>query len=114
MITKNQLRHGVKASILKELATENAFLVSENQLDSSVLMNVVSKEIFTMAVHDNSDRNEENLSDKFKLSSNINRNLCSQKCNSNATGSCNFPCNSVEEIISYRLMDFGKRLLNYS
>ena len=56
------------------------------------------------------------------------KNLISQKCNLIATRLCYFPCNGIEEIISYRyivlkfcltdyqkqLMNFVKRLLNYS
>ena len=34
----NQLEYGVSASILEELATENAFRVLENQLDNSILL----------------------------------------------------------------------------
>ena len=63
----NQLGHGISASILEELATENAFRVLENQLENSVLLHGVSTEVFTMTVHDNIDRNEETLSGKFKL-----------------------------------------------
>ena len=124
----NQLGHGVSASILEELATENAFGVLENQLNNSVLLNGVSKEVFTMTVHDNIDRNEETLTGKFKLNSSLKKNLISQKCNLIATRLCYFPCNGIEEISSYRyivlkfcltdyqkqLMNFVKRLLNYS
>ena len=60
----NQLGHGISASILEELATENAFRVLENQLEDSVLPHGVSNEVFTMTVHDNIDRNEETLSGK--------------------------------------------------
>ena len=60
----NQLGHGISASILEELATENAFHVFENQLEDSVLLHGVSNEVFTMTVHDHIDRNEETLSGK--------------------------------------------------
>ena len=60
----NQLGHGISASILEELATENAFRVLENQSEDSVLLHGVSNEVFTMTVHDNIDRNEETLSVK--------------------------------------------------
>ena len=60
----NQLGHGISTSILEELATENAFLVLENQLEDSVLLHGVSNEVFTMTVHDNIHRNEETLSGK--------------------------------------------------
>ena len=60
----NQLGHGISASILEGLATENAFRVLENQLEDSVLLPSVSNEVFTMTVHDNIDRNEETLSGK--------------------------------------------------
>ena len=59
--TNNQLGHGISASILEELATENAFRVLENQLQDSVLLHGVSNEVFTMTVHDNIDRNEETI-----------------------------------------------------
>ena len=36
LITNDQLEYGVSASIVEELATENAFRVLENQLDNSV------------------------------------------------------------------------------
>ena len=98
----NQLGHGVSASILEELATENAFGVLENQLNNSVLLNGVSKEVFTMTVHDNIDTNEETLTGKFKLNSSLKINFCSQKCNLNATRFCSFLYNGIEEIISYR------------
>ena len=84
----NQLEHGVSASILEELATENAFRVLENQLGSSVLLNGVSKEVFTMTVHDNIDRNEETLTGKFKLNSSLKINLFCRKCNLIATRFC--------------------------
>ena len=81
-----------------------------------------------MTVHDNIDRNEETLTGKFKLNSTLKKNLISQKCNLIATRLCYFPCNGIEEISSYRyivlkfcltdyqkqLMNFVKRLLNYS
>ena len=102
----NQLGHGVSASILEELATENAFGVLENQLSNSVLLNGVSKEVFTMTVHDNIDRNEETLTGKFKLNSSLKINFCSQKCNLIATRFCYFLCNGMEEIISYRYILF--------
>ena len=98
----NQLGHGVSASILEELATENAFGVLENQLNNSVLLNGVSKEVFTMTVHDNIARNEETLTGKFKLNSSLKINFCSQKCNLIATRFCYFLCNGTEEIVSYR------------
>ena len=104
--TSNQLKHGVSASILEELATENAIRVLENQLDSSVLLNGVSKEVFTMTVHDNIDRNVETLTDKFKVNSSLKINFCSQKCNLIATRFCYFLCNGIEEIISYRYILF--------
>ena len=76
MITiNNQLGHGVGALILEEIATENAFWVLENQLDNSVLLNGVSKEVFKITVLDNIGRNKETLSDKFKLKLNLNLNL---------------------------------------
>ena len=39
----NQLGHGVSASILEELAAENAFRVLENQLDNTVLLMVYQR-----------------------------------------------------------------------
>ena len=109
----NQLGHGVSASILEELATENAFRVLENQLGSSVLLNGVSKEVFTMTVHDNIDRNEETLTGKFKLNSNLKINFYSQKCNLNATRFCSFLCNgtgnyqlSLHFVLKFCLTDY--------
>ena len=96
----NQLGHGVRASILEVLATENAIRVLENQPDNSVLLNGVSKEVFAMTVHDNIDRIEETLTDKPKLSSSLKINFCSLKCNLIATKFCYFLCNGIEEIIS--------------
>ena len=102
----NQLGHGVSASILEVLATENAIRVLENQLDNSVLLNGVSKEVFAMTVHDNIDRNKETLTDKSKLSSSLKIDFCSLKCNSIATRFCYFLCNGIEEIISYHYILF--------
>ena len=98
----NRLGHGVSVSILEKLAIENTFRALEKQLDNNILFNGVSKEVFTMSVHDNIDRKEEALSGKFKLSSSFSINFCDQKCNLIATRSCYFPCNGIEEIISYR------------
>ena len=99
----NQLGHGVSASILEELATENTFRVSENQLDNSILL---MKDVVTMTDHDNIDRNEETLTSKFKLNSSLKINLFSQKCNFIATRFCYSPCNGIEEMTSYRYILF--------
>ena len=102
MTINNRLGHGVSVSILEKLAVENTFRALEKQLDNNILFNGVSKKVFTMSVHDNIDGNEETLSGKFKLSSSFNINFCDQKCNLIATRPCYFPCNGIEEIISYR------------
>ena len=111
IIINNQLGHGVRAFILKELATENAFRVFGNQLDNTVLLNGISKEVFTITVYDNIDRNEETLSGKFKLNSSLKINFYSQKCNLIATRFFYFRCNGIEEIISYRYILFKNFVL---
>ena len=111
MIINNQVGHGVSAFILKKLATENAFRVLGNQLDNTDLLNGVSKEVFTMTVYDNIDRNEETLTDQFKLNSSLKINFYSQKCNLIATRFFYFLCNGIEEIISYRYILFKNFVL---
>ena len=79
---------------------------SLEKLEKTVLLNGVSKEFFTMTVHDNIDRNEEALTGKLKLNSSLKKNFCSQKCNLIATRFCYFLYNGIEEIISYRYIWF--------
>ena len=59
----NRLGHGVSYSILSELNTENAYAIQKEQTqDNLILPENVVKELFTIYVADNIDRNEETLS----------------------------------------------------
>ena len=57
----NTLGHGVSRSILEELATENAFLVIDQQQENLAMPLEVAKDRLTIVVYDNIDRLEETL-----------------------------------------------------
>ena len=57
----SKLGHGVSRSILKELATENAFLVTDQQQENLVMPLEVVEDRLAIAVYDNIDRLEETL-----------------------------------------------------
>ena len=62
MSITNKLGHGVCYSILRELATENAYRISNQQESGVILPDGAQQETFTAYVTDKIDRLEERLS----------------------------------------------------
>ena len=60
-----KLGHGASYTLIEELDTENAFKMVEKQQQNEVILpDGVQKEVFTLVVADNIDRQEETLSGK--------------------------------------------------
>ena len=57
----SSLTYGVSYSILSEMYTKNAYLIQKQQSDEVVLPINTAKEVFTIYVADDIDRNEESL-----------------------------------------------------
>lgn len=56
----SRLRYGISRSLVKELSTENAYLVIDYQNEKGVILQPgVEEETFTIAVYDKIDRQEE-------------------------------------------------------
>jgi len=62
----NRLGHGISYTALMEIQTENAYMIVDQQMQSGCVLPVnCQKEVFTIYVADNIDRNEETLSGMF-------------------------------------------------
>lgn len=57
----NKLGHGLAYTQLMEIQTENAYLIVDKQKENSTLLINALKEVFSLYVADNIDRNEETL-----------------------------------------------------
>ena len=62
----NKLGHGVCYSILQELATENAYRISNQQESGVILTDGAQQETFTVYMADNIDRLEKTFSGLYK------------------------------------------------
>ena len=57
----NKLGHGIAYTQLMEIQTENAYMIVDKQKENGTLLLNALKEIFSLYVADNIDRNEETL-----------------------------------------------------
>ena len=57
----NKLGHGIGYTQLMEIQTENAYMIVDKQKENGTLLLNALKEIFSLYVADNIDRNEETL-----------------------------------------------------
>ena len=57
----NKLGHGLAYTQLMEIQTENAYMIFDKQKENGTLLLNALKEIFSLYVADNIDRNEETL-----------------------------------------------------